>query len=209
MGISALCLFASQGLSVSAATIKEENIARNQALAIQSNEVANWPTGPVVSAESAILMDADTGAILYAKNIHQQEYPASTTKILTTLIASERCSMDEIVDFSYDAVHDIDPGSNHIAIDPGEPGEQLTMEECLNAILIRSANEVSFAVAEHISGTTWQDFAPIMNERAKELGCVDSNFVNPNGLPNEDHYTSAYDLAMIEELFLPTKRCVK
>mgnify|MGYP001752174175 CR=1 FL=1 len=93
-------------------------------LAIQSNEVANWPTGPVVSAESAILMDADTGAILYAKNIHQQEYPASTTKILTTLIASERCSMDEIVDFSYDAVHDIDPGSNHIAIDPGE---QLTM----------------------------------------------------------------------------------
>ena len=115
MGISALCLFASQGLSVSAATIKEENIARNQALAIQSNEVANWPTGPVVSAESAILMDADTGAILYAKNIHQQEYPASTTKILTTLIASERCSMDEIVDFSYDAVHDIDPGSNHIA----------------------------------------------------------------------------------------------
>ena len=206
MGISALCLFASQGLSVSAATIKEENIARNQALAIQSNEVANWPTGPVVSAESAILMDADTGAILYAKNIHQQEYPASTTKILTTLIASERCSMDEIVDFSYDAVHDIDPGSNHIAIDPGE---QLTMEECLNAILIRSANEVSFAVAEHISGTTWQDFAPIMNERAKELGCVDSNFVNPNGLPNEDHYTSAYDLAMIGRAFFANEALCK
>ena len=206
MGISALCLFASQGLSVSAATIKEENIAHNQALAIQSNEVANWPTGPVVSAESAILMDADTGAILYAKNIHQQEYPASTTKILTTLIASERCSMDEIVDFSYDAVHDIDPGSNHIAIDPGE---QLTMEECLNAILIRSANEVSFAVAEHISGTTWQDFAPIMNERAKELGCVDSNFVNPNGLPNEDHYTSAYDLAMIGKAFFANEALCK
>ena len=208
MGISALCLFASQGLSVSAATIKEENIAHNQALAIQSNEVANWPTGPVVSAESAILMDADTGAILYAKkvSISRNTLPVPP-KFLTTLIASERCSMDEIVDFSYDAVHDIDPGSNHIAIDPGE---QLTMEECLNAILIRSANEVSFAVAEHISGTTWQDFAPIMNERAKELGCVDSNFVNPNGLPNEDHYTSAYDLAMIGRAFFwPTKRCVK
>lgn len=140
MGISVICLFASDGLTVSATTIKEENIAYNQSLAVQSNAVANWPTGPVISAESAILMDADTGAILYAKNIHQKEYPASTTKILTTLIASERCSMDEIVDFSYDAVHDIDPGSNHIAI---EPGEQLTMEECLNAILIRSANEVS------------------------------------------------------------------
>lgn len=206
MGISAICLFASQGLSATAATIKEENIAYNQSLAVQSNAVANWPTGPVISSESAILMDADTGAILYAKNIHQKEYPASTTKILTTLIASERCSMDEIVDFSYDAVHDIDPGSNHIAI---EPGEQLTMEECLNAILIRSANEVSFAVAEHISGTTWQDFGDIMNERAKELGCVDSHFVNPNGLPNEDHYTSAYDLAMIGRAFFANEALCK
>ena len=206
MGISAICLFVSQGISASAMTIKEENIANNQSLAVQSNAVANWPTGPVGAAESAILMDADTGAILYAKNIHQREYPASTTKILTTLIASERCSMDEIVDFSYDAVHDIDPGSNHIAIDPGE---QLTMEECLNAILIRSANEVSFAVAEHISGTTWQDFGPIMNERAKELGCVDSHFVNPNGLPNEDHYTSAYDLAMIGRAFFANEALCK
>ena len=206
MGITTLCLFASWGLNVSAATIKEENIAYNQSLAIQSNAIDNWPTGPVISAESAILIDADTGAILYAKNIHQKEYPASTTKILTTLIASERCSMDEIVDFSYDAVHDIDPGSNHIAIDPGE---QLTMEECLNAILIRSANEVSFAVAEHISGTTWQDFGTIMNERAKELGCVDSHFVNPNGLPNEDHYTSAYDLAMIGKAFFANEALCK
>ena len=206
MGISVICLFVSDGLTVSATTIKEENIAYFLSLAVQSNAVANWPTGPVISAESAILMDADTGAILYAKNIHQKEYPASTTKILTTLIASERCSMDEIVDFSYDAVHDIDPGSNHIAI---EPGEQLTMEECLNAILIRSANEVSFAVAEHISGTTWQDFGDIMNERAKELGCVDSHFVNPNGLPNEEHYTSAYDLAMIGRAFFANEALCK
>ena len=173
---------------------------------IQSNGWKNWPKGPGTYGEAAIVMDAGTGSILYAKNIHQKEYPASTTKILTTLIASERCSMDEIVDFSYDAVHDIDPGSNHIAI---EPGEQLTMEECLNAILIRSANEVSFAVAEHISGTTWQDFGDIMNERAKELGCVDSHFVNPNGLPNEEHYTSAYDLAMIGRAFFANEALCK
>lgn len=185
---------------------KEERIAYNQSLAVESDATPNWPTAPIVSAESAILMDADTGAILYAKNIHKQQYPASTTKILTTLIASERCTMDEIVDFSYDAVHDVDAGSNHIAIDVGE---QLTMEECLNAILIRSANEVSFAVAEHISGTTWQDFAAIMNERAKELGCVDSNFVNPNGLPNENHYTSAYDLALIGRAFFANEALCK
>lgn len=202
----ALSLFLTQGLSASAASIKEENIAANQALGIQSNQVENWPTGPTVSAASAILMEADTGAILYAKNIHQKEYPASTTKILTTLIASETCTLDEWVSFSHDAVFDIDRGSNHIAIDEGE---KLTMEECLNAILIRSANEVSLAVAEHISGGSWEDFAPIMNARAKELGCVNSNFVNPNGLPNEDHYTTAYDLAMIGKAFFANEALCK
>ena len=204
--ICAASLFLSQGLSASAASVKEENIAAHQALAVQSNEVENWPTGPIVSAESAILMEADTGTILYAKNIHQQQYPASTTKILTTLIASEKCSLNELVSFSHDAVFDIDRGSNHIAIDEGE---KLTMEDCLNAILIRSANEVSLAVAEHISGGAWEDFAPIMNERAKELGCLNSNFVNPNGLPNEEHYTTAYDLAMIGRAFFANEALCK
>lgn len=190
-------LFFTQTLAVSAG-IKEDNIAANQAVPIESNLVENWPTGPVVSAESAILIEADTGTILYEKNIHEKQYPASTTKILTTLIAHETCTMDELVSFSQDAVFDIDRGSNHIAIDPGE---KLTMEDCLNAILIRSANEVSLAVAEHISGGAWEDFAPIMNARAKELGCLNSNFVNPNGLPDENHYTTAYDLAMIGKAF--------
>lgn len=190
-------LFLSQSMTAFAETTREERIAAHQALAIQSNEVENWPEGPVVSAESAILMDADSGAILYAKNIHQHQYPASTTKILTTLIASEQCTLDETVTFSHDAVFGIPAGSNHIAMNEGDT---LTMEQCLNAILIRSANEVSYAVAEHISGT-WDAFADLMNQRARELGCVDSNFVNPNGLPDENHYTSAYDLAMIGRAF--------
>ena len=172
----------------------EETLAYNRSLPVESNQIANWPEGPIVGAESAILMEAETGAILYAKNIHQKEYPASTTKILTCLIAAERCSLSEEVTFSYDAVFDTPRDSNHIAIDPGEA---LTMEQCLNAILIRSANEVSFAVAEHITGEGWEPFGEIMNERAKELGAINSNFVNPNGLPDENHYTTAYDLAMI------------
>ncbi len=200
-GLIALCLFCSNttSLTVSAASAAavEERLASQRAMTIASNEVENWPVGPVVSAESAILMEAETGAILYAKNIHEQEYPASTTKILTTLIASEECSLDEVVTFSHDAVFGIPRGSNHIAM---EEGDTLTMEQCLNAILIRSANEVSYAVAEHIGGT-WDGFADMMNERAKELGCVDSHFVNPNGLPDENHYTSAYDLAMIGRAF--------
>lgn len=167
------------------------------AIPIETNQIPNWPQGPVVSAQSAILIDANSGAVLYAKNVHERLFPASTTKLLTSLIVAEQCSMDEVVTFSHDAVFDAPRDSSHIAIDVGE---ELTMEQSLNAILIASANEVAFGVAEHIAGT-WQDFAPIMNQRAKELGCVDSNFVNPNGLPDDNHYTSSYDLAMIGRAF--------
>lgn len=167
-------------------------------LAADINTIAEWPQGPSVTAEAAILMEAETGTILYSKNIHTQEYPASCTKILTCLIAAELCEMDEIVSISQSAVSDTPRDSNHIALDAGEA---IPMDEALSAIIIRSANEVSFAVAEHITGTTWQDFANIMNERAKELGCLNSNFVNPNGLPDENHYTTAYDLATIARAF--------
>lgn len=184
----------------------EERIAAQQAMPVDSNAIPDWPQGPVVSAESAILMEAETGAILYSKNIHTQEYPASCTKILTCLIAIERCSLDEMVYMSHDAVYDTPRDSNHIALDEGE---SITMEQALNAILIRSANEVSFAVGEHISGTTWQDFADIMNERAEELGCLNSHFVNPNGLPDENHYTTAYDLAMIGRAFFDNELLCK
>ena len=180
------------------AGVKEDNIAIHQAVPVESNQLPGWPQGPTISARSAILIEAETGTILYAKNIHNQEYPASTTKILTALIASERCQMDEMVTFSHDAIYDTPYDSNHIALDVGE---SITMEQCLNAILIRSANEVSYGVAEHITGTCWEDFASIMNERAKELGAINTNFVNPNGLPDENHYTTAYDLAMIGKAF--------
>ncbi len=196
IALSAGLLLLSQNMTAYASTL-EDRIAAQQALPIQSNEITNWPEGPVVTAESAILMEAETGAVLYAKNIHAKQYPASTTKILTCLIAAEQCSLNETVTFSRYAVYGIPRGSNHIAMNEGDT---LTMEQCLNAILIRSANEVSYAVAEHI-GDTWDGFAKMMNNRAKELGCVDSHFVNPNGLPDENHYTSAYDLAMIGRAF--------
>lgn len=193
--------------SLASSAEAQQRLETHRAMEIQSNEVANWPTGPVVGAESAILIEAQTGTILYAKNIHQQEYPASTTKILTTLIATERCQMDEIVSFSHDAVFDTPRDSSHIAMDVGQ---ELTMEQCLNAILIRSANEVSFAVAEHITGTSdWSVFADIMNQRAAELGCLNSHFVNPNGLPDENHYTTAYDLAMIGRAFFANEMLCK
>lgn len=193
-------------LPVHADQAAEEHLEIQRAMPIQSNELENWPKGPVVNAEAAILMEAETGTILYAKNIHQQEYPASTTKILTCLIAAEVCSLDETVTISHDAVYDTPSGYAHLALDVGE---ELTMEQALSAMLIASDNATAFAAAEHISNTTWQDFGDIMNQRATELGCLNSNFVNPNGLADDNHYTTAYDLAMIGRTFFANELLCK
>lgn len=170
--------------------------ARKQ-LPIQTNEIPGWPAGPAVGAQSAILMDADTGAILYAKNIDERHFPASTTKIMTTLLAVENCELDETVTFSHEAIYSIERGSSNIGMDEGEA---ITMNQALQGILILSANEVANAVGEHVGGTI-DDFVVMMNEKAQELGCTNTHFCNTNGLHNEDHYTSARDLATIGRAF--------
>jgi D-alanyl-D-alanine carboxypeptidase len=201
-----LCLTLVWGNGMTAlANEREERLEAQRNMAVASNAISNWPTGPIVSAEAAILMEAETGAILYAKNIHQQEYPASTTKLMTCLLATENCSMDEVVTMSKTAIYDTPYDSSHIAMDVGEA---ITMEQALNAVLIRSANEVSYAVGEHISGT-WQDFATLMNERAAQLGCTATHFVNPNGLPDENHYTTSYDMALIARAFFANELLCK
>ena len=176
----------------------EEKLEINESLEVVTNETANWPQGPIVGAESAILMEAGTGMVLYEKNAYKTEFPASTTKIMTCLLAAENCEMTEVVPFSYDAVFDTPRNSNHIAIDPGE---EMTVYECLQAILIRSANECSFALAEAVGGGDRAAFIDMMNERAAELGCANTHFSNPNGLPDDTHYTCAYDLALIGREF--------
>ncbi len=159
-----------------------------------STAVASWPDGPYVDAECAILMDADTGAVLYAKNADQQMYPASITKIMTCLLALENCSLDETVVFSYDAVYKNETDSSHIARDVDE---EMTMEETLYAVMLESANECAYAVAEHVGGGDYQTFIDMMNERAVELGCTNTHFNNANGLPDEEHVTTARDMALI------------
>ena len=162
-------------------------------LPVDTNDLPYWPTGPAITAESAILMEADTGTILYAKNIHEELYPASTTKMLTCLVAVEQCAMNETVNFSYEAVSSVPTDGSNMGMDAGE---YLTMEECLYGIMVASANEVANAVAEHVAGSL-DAFAEMMNQRAAELGCENTHFVNANGLHTDDHYTSAYDLALI------------
>ena len=160
---------------------------------VQSDALPGWPTGPQVAAETAILMDAETGEILYAKGIDEKRYPASTTKIMTALIAIENSALTDQVTFSAEAVNGIEPGSTHIGI---KPREILTMEQSLYAILLASANEVSSGVAEFVGGSI-PDFVNMMNARAEKLGCKNTHFVNANGLHDPEHYTTARDLANI------------
>lgn len=176
-----------------------------KSLPVESNEIENWPSGPAVGAEAAIVMEANTGTILYSKNIHEKLYPASTTKILTCLIAAETSSLDETVTFSHEAVFSLEQGSSNMGMDVGQA---ISMEDCLYGILVGSANEVANAVAEHIGGSM-EGFAEIMNKKAAELGCMDSHFVNANGLHDDNHYTSAYDLATIARAFFQNELLAK
>lgn len=180
-------------------TSNETNQAAKERLMlpVETNNLSYWPKGPAITAESAILMEADTGTILYAKNIHEELFPASTTKLLTCLIAAEQCALNETVNFSYEAVSAVPGDGSNMGMDSGE---YITMEECLYGIMVASANEVANAVAEHVAGSL-DEFAKMMNQRASELGCENTHFVNANGLPAEDHYTSAYDLALIARAY--------
>lgn len=148
--------------------------------------------GPEVTAPTALLIDAKTGKVLYEKNADEKRYPASTTKIMTGLLAVEYGKMDEVVTIGQNPPL-IERGSSQIYL---IPGEQLTMEQLLYALMLESANDAAVAIAEHISGSV-EEFAKLMNKRAKELGATNTNFVNPNGLHDDEHYTTARDLAMI------------
>ncbi|WP_029323676.1 D-alanyl-D-alanine carboxypeptidase family protein [Butyrivibrio sp. AE3004] len=183
--------------SVYAETDAEAASAARKVLPIQSNEIQGWPEGPQIAAEAAILMDVNTGTILYEKNIHEELYPASTTKIMTCLLAVENSNLDDKVDFSANAIHSVPVDGSKIGMDVGE---YLTLEESLYGIMVGSANEVSNAVAEHVSGSI-DSFVNLMNEKAKSLGCTNTHFANANGLQSPDHYTSAYDLALISKAF--------
>ena len=160
---------------------------------IESMAAPDWPQGPAVTAEGACLIDANTGTILYSKNMDEPFFPASITKIMTALIVIETTPLDEIVTFSRDAVFNVEPGSSSLGMDVGD---QLSVEDCLYGLLLKSANEVGNALAEHVAGSV-EEFAKMMNERARELGCTNTNFVNPHGLNNPDHKVSSHDMALI------------
>ncbi len=170
--------------------------ARKQAKNGQGSKSVKWPSGPKpksLSCDSAIVMEVSTGSILYKKNIHKQHYPASITKILTALLLLENSSLSDTVTFSEEAVFGIEPGSSTIYSDVGE---KMSMEQCLYAIMLESANEVCLAGGEHVAGSV-KSFVNMMNDKVAELGLKNTHFNNPNGLPDTKHYTTAYDMAVI------------
>ena len=161
---------------------------------ISTNQIQGWPAGPDITSDTGILMDADTGVVLYNKGGDEQRYPASITKIMTLLVAVENSTMDEKVTFTETGVRNVTADSSNIGT---KVGEVLTMEDCLHALIIQSANDVAAQIAEHIGGTE-QAFIDMMNQRASEIGCTNTHFATPNGLDKGlNHYTTASDLAKI------------
>ena len=141
----------------------------------------------------ALLMDAKTGKVLYEKNGYEQNYPASTTKLMTAILTVENCNLTDIAKVSYNAVFSVPYDYTNAAL---QVDEELTIEELLNVLLIPSANDAGYVLAEHIAGST-ESFASMMNTKALEIGCLNTHFTNPSGIHEEDHYSTAYDLALI------------
>lgn len=143
-----------------------------------------------LDALSAVLMDADTGVVLYEKDPHKRLPNASTTKIMTAILLIEHCDMTDRIEAGKNAC-DTPYTSLHLKV-----GETITAKDLLTGMLVRSANDASVAAAEHIAGST-ESFAAVMNAKAASLGCKDTNFVTPNGLHDPNHYSSAYDLCLM------------
>ena len=149
---------------------------------------------PTLNAQSAIMIDMKTGKVIYNKNADTKLYPASTTKILTAIIALEKCEdLSTVVTASHAAIDPITLEDSHMGI---LVGEQLTLEQLIYGMLVYSANDAANVLAIHIAGSL-DAFAQMMNEKAQSLGASNSHFMNPHGFHDDEHYTTASDLAVI------------
>ena len=148
---------------------------------------------PEISAGAAILIDSSSERILYSKNENEKMYPASTTKILTAILTIENCNLNDVVTVPYEAIASIPSGYSVAAL---QAGEQLTVEQLLKVMLVHSANDAANVLAYHISGSI-DAFSTLMNNKVSDLGLENTHFTNPSGMHDENHYSTAYDLAII------------
>ena len=168
---------------------------------ILSNSFAVYAEELSIDAKSALIVEVNTGKVIYEKDMETQNYPASVTKILTAIIVIENCDLDDVATVSQSAISQIPSG---YVIAPLYVGEEIKIRDLLYALMLRSANDAAYVLAEHVAGSV-EEFADMMNKKAKELGCKNSNFVNPNGTHDSNQYTTAYDMYLISNYAMKNK----
>ena len=190
-------LLLSAGLSASlilgSPAFAEEAATDTAASSITTNQISGWPQGPEITSEAAVILEDSTGTTLYAKNMDEVLYPGSTVKIMTCLLALENSNLTDEVTMTATGVSGVTDGGANIS---AQLDEVFTMEQCLYAIMVASANDIALQVAEHIGGSV-ENFVAMMNTRAAQLGCTNTVFTNPTGLPDENQHTTAHDMALI------------
>ena len=190
-------LLLSAGLSASlilgSPAFAEEAATDTAASSITTNQISGWPQGPEITSEAAVILEDSTGTTLYAKNMDEILYPGSTVKIMTCLLALENSNLTDEVTMTATGVSGVTDGGANIS---AQLDEVFTMEQCLYAIMVASANDIALQVAEHIGGSV-ENFVAMMNTRATQLGCTNTVFTNPTGLPDENQHTTAHDMALI------------
>ena len=190
-------LLLSAGLSASlilgSPAFAEEAATDTAASSITTNQISGWPQGPEITSEAAVILEDSTGTTLYAKNMDEVLYPGSTVKIMTCLLALENSNLTDEVTMTATGVSGVTDGGANIS---AQLDEVFTMEQCLYAIIVASANDIALQVAEHVGGSV-ENFVAMMNTRAAQLGCTNTVFTNPTGLPDENQHTTAHDMALI------------
>ncbi len=153
----------------------------------------NFAVEPSIASSSAILVESSTGKILYEKNAYEKMYPASTTKVMTAILVLENCDLNEMATVSHNAIYSLPSGYVNANL---QKGEEISIKDLMYALMVKSANDAAIVLAEHIGGSV-EGFADKMNQKALELGCKNTHFVNPNGIHNDNHYSTAYDLYLM------------
>lgn len=166
----------------------------------------DWPSDTGIQAEAGIVIDGDSGAVIFGQNIHAPYPPASITKILTALIVLENAKLEDMVTFSKDSIYNVEEGSgNKLNVDTGD---KLSVEDCLYSLILHSCNQAANALAEHVAGSR-EEFVAMMNEKIQSLGCTESHFDNPSGLNGDTQYVTAYDMALIAKAAYSNKKLVE
>ena len=181
------------GLSLSLLFQVPVQAAEDTSSGITTNSIAGWPQGPEITSTAATIIEDSTNTVLYAKNADQVLYPGAAVKVMTTLLALENTQLTDQVTMTATGVSGVTDGGANIS---AQLNEVFTIEQCLYAIMLASANDIALQVAEHIGGSV-DGFIQMMNDRAAQLGCSNTVFTNPTGLPDENQHTTAHDMALI------------